>query len=77
VNFRLYPNPHESVYNSTLSTNITSQAKTERNEPPPAYESLLVKSSSLPSYCNLADSKEDNKKGHDNKDSSDDANRKK
>lgn len=63
VNFRLGPSTHGSVYNSTLSTNIPNQAKSEvHNEPPPAYESLLVKSSSLPSYCNLSDSKEDTKK---------------
>ena len=60
VNFRLGPSTHGSVYNSTLSTNIANQARTQiQNEPPPAYESLLVKSSSLPSYCPLSDSKED------------------
>lgn len=80
VNFRLGPSTHGSVYNSTLSTNITNQAKKQvHNEPPPAYESLLVKSSSLPSYCHLSDGKEDaRKESYDkNTSSNDDATRKK
>ena len=53
--FLLHANPN-SVYSLSQTTNARGiPVKTLSNEPPPAYESLIHKSSSLPSYCNLAD----------------------
>ena len=56
LNYMLSPRSHGSMYNSAVSTNVSiDQVKRGLNEPPPAYESLLIKSSSLPSYCNLTE----------------------
>ena len=53
-----------SLYSSNLNTTTSLQSKTVNNEPPPAYESLMIKSSSLPSYYHLTDKKVSEKKTH-------------
>jgi len=46
-----------STVNLVGGNRTETDAKPEPYEPPPAYESLLIKSSSLPSYYHLSDDK--------------------
>lgn len=56
-----YQNINSSVYNFfNNGSGISYQQRTTINELPPPYESLISKSSSLPSYCNLKKTEEKN-----------------